>query len=163
MLDYGHTFASDLVLNYTDLRREGRVRAGPVAALRLGRHRLHLGSHACPRLTARCSCTSGCTLAAARHPDQPAVVEADRVVTLRQLHERSLSLAAAFRHHGLEPGDRVGLVMEKSTDAITAMFATLIAGGTYVPIQPDWPRGRIDAVLDDCDARLVVADADSDG
>ena len=53
--------------------------------------------------------------------------------------------------------------MEKSADAITAMFATLCAGGTYVPIQPDWPRGRIDAVLDDCDARLVVADADSDG
>ena len=48
--------------------------------------------------------------------------------------------------------------MEKSTDAITAVFATLIAGGAYVPIQPDWPRGRIDAVLDDCDARLVVAD-----
>ncbi len=102
-------------------------------------------------------------LAAARHPDQPAIVEADRVVTLRQLHERSSSLAAAFRHHGLELGGRVGLVMEKSTEAIVAVFATLIAGGTYVPIQPDWPRRRIDAVLDDCDARLVVADADSDG
>ena len=102
-------------------------------------------------------------LAAARHPDQAAVVEADRVVTLRQLYERSASLAAAFRQHGLEPGGRVGLVMEKSTDAITAVFATLIAGGAYVPVQPDWPRGRIDAVLDDCDARLVVADTDADG
>jgi amino acid adenylation domain-containing protein len=101
--------------------------------------------------------------AAARYPDQPAVVEPDLVVTLRQLQERSLSIAAAFRHHGLEPGNRVGLVMEKSADAITAMFATLGAGGAYVPIQPDWPRRRIDAVLDDCDARLVVADADSDG
>lgn len=101
--------------------------------------------------------------AAARYPDQPAVVERDLVVTLRQLHERSSSIAAAFRLQGLEPGDRVGLVMEKSADAITAVFATLCAGGAYVPIQPDWPRGRIDAVLDDCDARLVVADADSDG
>jgi len=100
--------------------------------------------------------------AAARHPDQPAVVQHDVVVTLRQLLERSTSVATAFRHHGLEAGDRVGLVMEKSVDAITALFATLCAGGTYVPIPPDWPRGRIDAVLDDCDARLVVADATSD-
>jgi amino acid adenylation domain-containing protein len=101
--------------------------------------------------------------AATRYPDQPAVVEPGLVLTLRQLQERSSSIAAAFRRQGLEPGDRVGLVMEKSADAITAMFATLCAGGAYVPIQPDWPRGRIDAVLDDCGARLVVADADSDG
>jgi amino acid adenylation domain-containing protein len=53
--------------------------------------------------------------------------------------------------------------MEKSTDAITAVFATLCAGGAYVPIQPDWPAARIQAVLNDCDARLVVADASSDG
>jgi amino acid adenylation domain-containing protein len=100
--------------------------------------------------------------AAARHPDHPAVVQHDVVVTLGQLLERSSSLAAAFRHHGLEAGDRVGLVMEKSVDAITAVFATLCAGGTYVPIQPDWPRARLDAVLEDCDARLVVADAASE-
>jgi amino acid adenylation domain-containing protein len=101
-------------------------------------------------------------LTAAQHPDQPAVVESGRVVTMRQLHERSAALAAALRHYGLEPGGRVGLVMEKSTDAIVAMFATLIAGGAYVPVQPDWPRGRIDGVLDDCDSRLVLADADTD-
>ena len=59
--------------------------------------------------------------AATRYPDQPAVVEPDLVLTLRQLQERSSSIAAAFRRQGLEPGDRVGLVMEKSADAITAM------------------------------------------
>lgn len=101
--------------------------------------------------------------AAARHPEQPAVVEHDRVVTLGQLLERSASIATAFRQHGLEAGDRVGLLMEKSTDAITAVFATLGAGGTYVPVPPDWPPARIEAVLDDCDARLVVIDASSDG
>ena len=101
--------------------------------------------------------------AAARHPEQPAVVEHDVVVTLGQLLERSSSIATAFRQHGLEVGERVGLVMEKSTDAITAVFATLCAGGAYVPVQPDWPPARIEAVLDDCDARLVVADASLDG
>ena len=91
------------------------------------------------------------------------MVEPDTVVTLARLHERSLSIAAALGHHGLEPGDRVGLVMQKSADAITAMYATLFAGGIYVPIQPGWPRARIDAILDDCAARLVVIDADAIG
>lgn len=98
---------------------------------------------------------------AARHPDRPAVVEPGRTVTHADLYERSLSLAAAFRQHALEPGDRVGLVMEKSADAVAAMYGTLIAGGIYVPIQPGWPRARIDAVLYDCGAKLVVSDSDS--
>ncbi len=90
------------------------------------------------------------------------MVDAERALTLGQLQERSSSLAAAFRRRGLEPGDRVALMMEKSADAVVAVYATLMAGGTFVPIPPDWPRRRIDAVLDDCDARLVVADADSE-
>ncbi len=99
--------------------------------------------------------------AASRLPDQPAVVESDGVLTLAQLHERSLSLAATFREHGLAPGDRVGLAMEKSAHAITAMYGTLLAGGVYVPVQPDWPRAYLEAVLEDCDAALLVADAEA--
>ncbi len=96
--------------------------------------------------------------AADRQPDGLAIVDSDRVTTLGELRERSASLAACFRRRGLLSGDRVGLVMEKSTDAVVALFATLMAGGSYVPIQPDWPRRRIDAALEDCEARLVVAD-----
>ena len=97
-------------------------------------------------------------LAASRHPDHPAVVESERVLTLRQLQERSSSLAAAFRRRGVEPGDRVALLMEKSAAAVVAVYGTLMAGAAFVPIPPEWPRRRIDTVLEDCDARLVVAD-----
>ncbi len=100
--------------------------------------------------------------AASGHPDHPAVVDAGRILTARQLDERSSSLAACFRRHGLQPGERVALLMEKSAHAVVAVFATLMAGGTFVPIPPDWPRRRIDVVLEDCDARLVVADPDAD-
>ncbi len=98
---------------------------------------------------------------AERHPDQPAVVEGDRTVCLGELYQRARSLAVAFRELGLEPGGRVGLVMEKTTEAVTAIFGTLMAGGVYVPVQPDWPRGRIETVLDECGARLLVADAEA--
>jgi amino acid adenylation domain-containing protein len=99
----------------------------------------------------------------ARCPDRPAVIELDHVVTLAQLYERSLSIAAALRQWGLEPSDRVGLVMDKSADAIALMYGTLIAHGIYVPIQPGWPRRRIDAVLVDCGARFAAFDSEDDG
>jgi amino acid adenylation domain-containing protein len=99
--------------------------------------------------------------AAALYPDRPAVVEPGRTVTHAELHERSLSIASALRRHGLETGDRVALVMEKSADAVAAMYGTLIAGGVYVPVQPSWPGARVEAVLADCDARFVVRDSES--
>ena len=101
--------------------------------------------------------------AAARYPDRPAVVEPGRTVTHAELYERSLSIASALRRHALETGDRVALVMEKSADAVTAMYGTLIAGGIYVPVQPSWPGARVEAVLADCDARFVVRDSESPG
>ena len=60
MADYGHTFASDLVINYCDLVREGAVVARAVAALRVGGDWIHLGCHACESMTVRlCCCTTG--------------------------------------------------------------------------------------------------------
>jgi amino acid adenylation domain-containing protein len=89
-------------------------------------------------------------------------MEAGHILTFRQLQERSSSLAAAFRRRGLNPGDRVALLMEKSADAVVAVYGTLMAGGAFVPIPPDWPRRRIEAVLEDCDARLIVAGPDGE-
>jgi non-ribosomal peptide synthetase component F len=37
-----------------------------------------------------------------------------------------------------------------------AVFASLLAGAIYVPIHPRWPRERIDAVLAECEARLLI-------
>ena len=88
-------------------------------------------------------------------------MEPARIVTHAELYERSLSIASAFRRHSLRPGDRVGLVMDKSADAVAAMYGTLLAGGIYVPIQPGSPTARTEAILTDCDATLVVADSDS--
>jgi amino acid adenylation domain-containing protein len=100
---------------------------------------------------------------AARHPDRPAVVEPGRTLTLAELYERSLSIASALRRRALEPGDRVALVMDKSADAVAAMYGTLAAGGIYVPVQPGWPGARVEAVLADCGARFVVCDGGSAG
>lgn len=93
---------------------------------------------------------------AALSPGAPAIVEDDRVTSFRELFEQSASLALRFVGHGIQKQDRIALVLPKTTDAIISIFASLLAGAIYVPIHPQWPKERIEAVVQDCAARLVI-------
>ena len=88
---------------------------------------------------------------AARIPDAPAIIDDDRVTTFAELRDNAAALART-----IAPGERVAIVLDKNTHSITALFAALLAGGTYVPIPPLWPAERIDAVLADCSPALIV-------
>jgi amino acid adenylation domain-containing protein len=94
--------------------------------------------------------------AAAATPDAPAIIEEDQVTTFRKLFEQSASLAARFVEHGIQRQDRIALVLPKTSDAIISVFASLLAGAIYVPIHPQWPKPRVETVLADCGARLVI-------
>jgi amino acid adenylation domain-containing protein len=98
--------------------------------------------------------------AAAARPDAPAVVEGERVTTFAELRQQAASLASALIESGVSRGDRIGLVLPKTTEAVVSVFAALFAGAVYVPIHPRWPRERIAATLEDCGARLVIEDAE---
>ena len=92
-------------------------------------------------------------------PDAVAIVEEERVTSFAQLFAQAQSLALRFRAYGIQPRDRIALVLPKSSDAIVAVFASLLAGAIYVPIHPRWPQERIDAVLAECGARLLIEEA----
>ena len=93
-------------------------------------------------------------------PNAVAIVEEERVTSFAQLFAQAQTLALRFCTYGIQPGDRIALVLPKSSDAIVAVFASLLAGAIYVPLHPRWPRERIDAVLAECGARLLIEDAD---
>jgi amino acid adenylation domain-containing protein len=96
---------------------------------------------------------------AAVAPEAVALVEEERVTSFAQLFAQAQSLALRFRAYGIQPRDRIALVLPKSSDAIVAVFASLLAGAIYVPIHPRWPQERIDAVLAECGARLLIEGA----
>ncbi len=97
---------------------------------------------------------------AARSPDRPAIVEYERITSFAQLLGDAERLSGALVRRGLTRGDRVALILPKSTEAITYVFASLLAGAIYVPIQPRWPRERIDATLADCSPRFVIRECE---
>jgi len=86
-----------------------------------------------------------------------AVAEEETSSTFEQIARRALSLAASFADRGLEKGDRVALLMPKSTEAIISLFGALLAGGIYVPVDLRWPADRIELALAECAPRFVVA------
>ncbi|KAF6826568.1 nonribosomal peptide synthase (Bacitracin synthase 3) [Colletotrichum plurivorum] len=69
-------------------------------------------------------------------------------------------LANRFAHElidrGLQPGDLVPLVLDKSADMIVAILGVLKAGGAYVPLSPDNPTERNAFVVSDTKAKLLV-------
>lgn len=97
--------------------------------------------------------------AAARRPEHPAVRFSGTQLTYAELAARSNSLAHALAAQGVQRGDRVGIYMNKSLEAITAVYGIMKAGAAYVPLDPFAPLARLEYVIADCDIRVLVTAA----
>jgi len=95
-------------------------------------------------------------------PSAIAVEEEDRCTSFEELLRSARALAATLRARGVRPGDRVALVLPKTTEAVAAVFGCLLAGAVYVPIHPRWPADRVATVVADCGARLIFEVAEGD-
>jgi amino acid adenylation domain-containing protein len=94
---------------------------------------------------------------AAKCGDAIAIRAAERLVTYRQLNEEANCLSYYLRRQGVEPQDRVGVAVERSADAVVAMLAVMKAGAGYVPIDPAYPKQRIEFMLRDSGAKVLMA------
>jgi acyl-CoA ligase (AMP-forming) (exosortase A-associated) len=94
-----------------------------------------------------------------RYPDRIAVVEGDNEYTYEDLDRQSNSLCAALQEAGVRKGDRVGVYMEKSWEAIVAMLAASRAGAAYVNINPLFKPPQVAYVAQDCDVRVMIGDS----
>jgi amino acid adenylation domain-containing protein len=94
---------------------------------------------------------------AARDPRHQAVSFEGRSVTYAELDRQSNLLAGALIDAGVTPGDRVGILLEKSIEAVTAIFAALKAGAVYVPLDVNAPTARLTTIVDNCRPRALFA------
>jgi len=90
------------------------------------------------------------------HADKTAVVCGEERLTYRELHERSRDLALFLQSQGVRPDGLVGVCMERSLEMVVALYGILEAGGAYVPLDPDYPDERLDHMVRDSQAALVL-------
>jgi amino acid adenylation domain-containing protein/FkbM family methyltransferase len=93
---------------------------------------------------------------AARTPDQAAVTFEQRTLTYAQLDRRAGQLARELRRLEVGPGTLVGLFVERSVEMMVGILAILKAGAAWVPIDPAYPRDRIDFMLSDAGVAVLV-------
>ncbi|GAA4974005.1 amino acid adenylation domain-containing protein [Pseudonocardia tropica] len=89
-------------------------------------------------------------------PDAPALVAGDRTSSWAELGAAADRLARALAGRGVRRGDRVALLLPRTTDVVVAILAALRCGAAYVPLDPAYPAARIGGILDDADPRLVL-------
>lgn len=75
-----------------------------------------------------------------------------------ELVRRSDRVRDALWQAGVRPGDRVGLRLHKSADAVVAIFGILKTGAAYVPVDVQSPLARGAYILNDCQVRVVVVE-----
>jgi amino acid adenylation domain-containing protein len=94
------------------------------------------------------------------YPDAAAVVDGDRTLTYAELDERSDRLARLLRSRGVTTESRVGVLLGRGHELVTAVVAVLKAGGAYVPVNTAYPKERQLRMLADAEASVVVTVAE---
>ena len=99
-----------------------------------------------------------------RTPDNIALVFEGQQLSHKELNERSNQLARHLRKQyklrtgeKLQPDTLIALCMERSLEMVVAILGVLKAGGAYVPIDPGYPQDRIDHLIADTRAELVLS------
>ncbi|WLG94274.1 AMP-binding protein [Pseudomonas sp. FP198] len=87
-------------------------------------------------------------------PDALAVTFANTRLSYSELDGRANRLAHKLIELGVGPEVRVGVAMPRSERLLIALLAVLKAGGTYVPLDPDYPAERMAYMLEDSRARV---------
>ncbi|UVO51484.1 LLM class flavin-dependent oxidoreductase [Sphingomonas sp. SUN019] len=96
---------------------------------------------------------------AVRTPDAPAVTSRGVTLSYADLDARSNRLARHLQQLDVGPDVLVGLNVERSVDMLIALLAIHKAGGAYVPLDPAYPSDRIQHMIADSRAQVIVTQA----
>ncbi|NLU93263.1 non-ribosomal peptide synthetase/type I polyketide synthase [Chitinophaga sp. Ak27] len=95
------------------------------------------------------------------HPNHLAIVSGTDALTYTALKEQSDRLCSYLQHKGVTAGSIVALLTERSAEMIIFKLAVLKAGAVYLPISLKYPRSRVDYLLDDSRAAVILSSAES--
>ena len=93
-----------------------------------------------------------------KKPDNIAIVFENEKMTYRELNEKANSLAHELRKNGVTNNTIVGIMQERSFEMLIAILAVLKSGGAYIPIAPDYPTERVEYMLKDSNASILLSE-----
>ncbi|SHE68728.1 non-ribosomal peptide synthase domain TIGR01720/amino acid adenylation domain-containing protein [Seinonella peptonophila] len=91
-------------------------------------------------------------------PTATALVEQDRKWSYRELNQQANQLAHFLRQKGVKKGTVVALLMKRSLETVMGIIGVLKAGGTYLPLEVDYPEDRIAYMLENSKTAFLLHD-----
>jgi amino acid adenylation domain-containing protein len=96
---------------------------------------------------------------AAQYADNIALTFNDEVYTYEQLNRQANRLAAVLIANGVKPKDKVAISLNRSAELVIGILAIIKAGATYIPLDPIFPINRINYMLQDSGALVLLTSA----
>jgi len=91
-------------------------------------------------------------------PNNIALVFEGKEMTYKELNEKANILAWYLKDQGVKCGDVVAILMERNVSVFVSILATLKTGCTYLPIDMEFPKDRIEYMIKDSNACMVLQD-----
>ncbi len=95
---------------------------------------------------------------AALYPDRIALYNESWEISFKEMNQKANQLANELVEMGVRKGDFVAVISERSIELVIGIFAILKVGGVFVPITTDFPKERIQYILNDCNPTVVLCD-----
>jgi amino acid adenylation domain-containing protein len=89
-------------------------------------------------------------------PDKTAVTFGDKKTTYQKLIEQANQLAHLFIKNGVQKGDIVAFALDRSVEMLVTLLAIMKTGGVYLPLDPQFPLNRVNYMLDDSQAVVLL-------
>ncbi|WP_372948098.1 non-ribosomal peptide synthetase [Mariniphaga sp.] len=89
-------------------------------------------------------------------PSKQAIKFGDSFITYESLEKKSHQLAHFLVEQGVCPGDFVAVLLPRSIELIVALIAIMECGAAYVPLDPDYPKKRLEFMLKDSETKFMI-------
>jgi amino acid adenylation domain-containing protein len=93
-----------------------------------------------------------------RTPNATALVSGQDRLTYRELNNRANQLAHHLQKLGVGPETMVGIAVDRSVEMVVGVLGTLKAGGAYAPLDPSYPKDRLDFMIRDAQVKVLLTD-----
>ena len=97
---------------------------------------------------------------AQKQPEQEALIACDATYNYQEMDEATNRIANGLRQRGVQTGDRVALLLPRTSRLILSLFGVLKVGAAYIPCDPDYPADRVRLILEDSEAKFIITTAD---
>lgn len=89
--------------------------------------------------------------------NKTAIIFEDKALTYAELNEQANQLGHYLReHYQIKRGDHIGVCLKRSEMMLIAIFGILKSGGSYVPVDPEYPKERIEYILSDSNCNILI-------